>query len=114
MSNWPRNARGGYKVVAPPLRRKRHNGIRCYGEHVGSKCYPYDFSIHPPIPQAHLTSRALYTALHGLSGHEGANATKWLNSPTTLCNVCEIGRSLRLLAFGIRLAPRYHEMQEAA
>ena len=114
MSNWPRNARGGYKVVAPPLRRKRHNGIRCYGEHVGSKCYPYDFYIHAPIPQAHLTSRALYTALHGLSGHEGRNATKWLNSPTTLCNVCEIGRSLRLLAFGIRLAPRYHEMQEAA
>ena len=51
-SSWPRNARGGYKVVAPPLRRKRHDGIRCYGEHVGSKCYPYDFSVHPAIPQA--------------------------------------------------------------
>ena len=110
-SSWPRNAKGGYKVITLPLRRKRHDGVRCYGYHQGSKCWPYDFAAHPSLPQAHPISRALYTALHGLSGHEGANATKWLVSPTTLCNVCEIGRSLGLLAFAIRQV-RHHEMQE--
>ncbi|KKN01736.1 hypothetical protein LCGC14_1124620 [marine sediment metagenome] len=53
-SSWPRNAQGGYKVISLPLRRKRHAGVRCYGDHQGSKCTPYDFSVHPPLPRAKL------------------------------------------------------------
>jgi hypothetical protein len=49
---WPKNKEGGIKVTPYPMKRTRHDGIRCYGSHVGSKCYKYDYSAHPPIPQA--------------------------------------------------------------
>lgn len=51
-SSWPRNLKGGYKVTTLPLRRKRHDGVRCYGDHRGQQCYPYRFSMHPPTAQS--------------------------------------------------------------
>ena len=50
--SWSKNGKGGIKVTPYTVKRKRHDGIRCYGSHVGSKCRKYDFSIHPPFVQA--------------------------------------------------------------
>ena len=50
--SWPRNLKGGFKIAPYAVKRKRHEGVRCYGDHVGSKCYPYNFGQHPSMPQA--------------------------------------------------------------
>ncbi len=55
--SWPRNALGGFKVVTRPILKSRHDGVRCYGEHRGGQCFPYDFSKEPPVPQAVLVRR---------------------------------------------------------
>ena len=49
---WAKNIRGGLKVGLPPMKRVRHDGVRCYGEHEGKRCWPYDFSVNPAIAQA--------------------------------------------------------------
>lgn len=40
-SSWPKNAKGGFKVSPYTVKRVRHEGVRCYGWHVGKRCYPY-------------------------------------------------------------------------
>lgn len=56
---WPKNAKGGFKVSPYPIKRTRHEGVRCYGEHIGSKCFPY---TPAPLPSGPLySSRGLYT-----------------------------------------------------
>jgi len=54
---WPKNSLGGRKVGLLPLKRVRHDGVRCYGEHQGKRCWPYDFSQEPAIPQGQLISK---------------------------------------------------------
>ena len=49
---WPRNKEGGFKVSLYGMPRVRHDGVRCYGDHHGKTCIPYDFSREPTIPQA--------------------------------------------------------------
>ena len=51
-SSWPKNIKGGFRVSPYAVKRKRHEGVRCYGVHVGSKCHPFDFSGCPSIQQA--------------------------------------------------------------
>ena len=52
--SWAKNTRGGVKVSQLVVKRVRHDGVRCYGEHQGKRCWPYDFSREPAIPQGQL------------------------------------------------------------
>jgi hypothetical protein len=55
--SWPKNANGGFKVSPYPVKRVRHEGVRCYGSHVGKKCYPYRPKVNSPLHP----SQGLYT-----------------------------------------------------
>ena len=55
---WPKNTKGGFKVSPYPIKRTRHEGVRCYGEHIGKKCYKYDFSRNPAYPWSTFISTA--------------------------------------------------------
>ena len=52
VKGWATNSRGGLQVKLPAMKKVRHDGVRCYGEHQGKRCWPYDFSVHPPVPQS--------------------------------------------------------------
>ena len=54
---WVKNAAGGFKVQLPAVKRIRHEGVRCYGSHLGKKCWPYDFSREPKVRQSTLMVR---------------------------------------------------------
>ena len=56
--NPPRNLKGGFKCdLSLPWPRKRHDGVRCYGNHVNGRCYPYDFSREPSVQQSSLAPK---------------------------------------------------------
>ena len=52
VKGWATNIRGGLRVQLPSMKKVRHDGVRCYGEHMGKRCWPYGFSVHPPVPQS--------------------------------------------------------------
>ena len=54
--NPPRNPKGGFKcgLNGLPWPRKRHDGVRCYGEHTEERCIPIDQSQFPSVRQSKL------------------------------------------------------------
>ena len=78
-TGWPKNARGGLKVGLPPMKRAKHDGKRCYGEHEGKRCLPYDFSVHPVIPPGIFVLRP-----EGCKCPSGEYARGWHNSACPL------------------------------